>query len=112
MENALSSGGGILLHILMILVSGLIIGGLARWIMPGPDPMSIGKTILWGIAGSIVGGLVAALFRLSPTLHPFLDLPAGSRRRVARAVGRQTLQTKRTVAILPQLFNTHAIYRK
>ena len=71
MENALSSGGGILLHILMILISGLIIGGLARWIMPGPDPMSIGKTILLGIAGSIVGGLVATLFRLSPTLHPF-----------------------------------------
>ena len=70
MENALSSGGGILLLILMILVSGLIIGGLARWIMPGPDPMSIGKTILLGIAGSIVGGLVATLFRLSPTLHP------------------------------------------
>ena len=71
MENALSSGGGILLLILMILVSGLIIGGLARWIMPGPDPMSIGKTILLGIAGSIVGGLVATLVRLSPTLHPF-----------------------------------------
>jgi len=32
--------------------------------------MSIGKTILLGIAGSIVGGLVATLFRLSPTLHP------------------------------------------
>ena len=71
MENALSSGGGILLLILMILVCGLIIGGLARWIMPGPDPMSIGRTILLGIAGSIVGGLVAALFRLSPTQHPF-----------------------------------------
>ena len=70
MENALSSGGGILLLILMILVS-LIIGGFARWIMPGPDPMSIGKTILLGIAGSIVGGLVATRFRLSPTLHPF-----------------------------------------
>ena len=71
MENALSSGGGILLHILMILVSGLIIGGLARWIMPGPDPMSIGKTILLGIAGSFVGGLVAAILRLSPATHPF-----------------------------------------
>ena len=71
MENALSSGGGILLFILMILVSGLIIGGLARWIMPGPDPMSIGKTILLGISGSIVGGLIATLLRLSPTVHPF-----------------------------------------
>ena len=75
MENALqdylSKPGGILFLILMIPLSGLIIGGLARWIMPGPDPMSIGKTILLGIAGSLVGGLVAAIFRLSPTTHPF-----------------------------------------
>ena len=71
MQNALSSGGGILLLILMIAFSGLVIGALARWIMPGPDPMSIGMTILLGIAGSIVGGLVATLLRLSPTLHPF-----------------------------------------
>lgn len=75
MENALqdylSRPGGILFLILMIPLSGLIIGGLARWIMPGPDPMSIGKTILLGIAGSFVGGLVAAILRLSPTTHPF-----------------------------------------
>jgi uncharacterized membrane protein YeaQ/YmgE (transglycosylase-associated protein family) len=71
METALSSGGGILLIIVMILVSGLAIGALARWIMPGPDPMSIPKTIMLGIAGSIVGGLVATLFRLSPVQHPF-----------------------------------------
>jgi|SRR5215469_7137245 len=70
MVNALSSGGAILVLILMTLVGGLIVGGLARWIMPGPDPMSIGQTILLGIAGSIVGGLVAAVFRLSPIAHP------------------------------------------
>jgi uncharacterized membrane protein YeaQ/YmgE (transglycosylase-associated protein family) len=75
MENAfqdyLSKPGGILFLILMIPLSGLIIGGLARWIMPGPDPMSIGKTILLGIAGSFVGGLIATVLRLSPTTHPF-----------------------------------------
>jgi len=74
MENALlnylSKPGGILLLILMIVLSGLIIGALARWIMPGPDPMSIGKTIMLGIAGSFVGGLVASLVRLSPMAHP------------------------------------------
>lgn len=70
MQNALSSGGGILFLILMIAVSGLIIGALARWIMPGPDPMSIAKTMLLGIAGSIVGGLVATLLGLSPMMHP------------------------------------------
>ena len=71
MGNTLSTGGGILLLLLMMVVSGLIIGALARWIMPGPDPMSIGKTILLGIGGSVVGGLVARLVRLTPTQHPF-----------------------------------------
>jgi uncharacterized membrane protein YeaQ/YmgE (transglycosylase-associated protein family) len=71
MRSPLSSGGGILFLMLMVAGSGLVIGALARWIMPGPDPMSIGKTILLGIAGSIVGGLIATLFRLSPTMHPF-----------------------------------------
>ena|SRR5215831_7920595 len=70
MVSALSSGSAILVLVLMTLVGGLIVGGLARWIMPGPDPMSIGQTILLGIGGSILGGIVAAVFRLSPVLHP------------------------------------------
>jgi uncharacterized membrane protein YeaQ/YmgE (transglycosylase-associated protein family) len=70
MVSALSGGSAILVLVLMTLVGGLIVGGLARWIMPGPDPMSIGQTILLGIGGSILGGIVAAVFRLSPVLHP------------------------------------------
>jgi uncharacterized membrane protein YeaQ/YmgE (transglycosylase-associated protein family) len=45
--------------ILAILVSGLIVGALGRLAVPGPDPMPIWLTILFGIAGSIVGGSVA-----------------------------------------------------
>jgi uncharacterized membrane protein YeaQ/YmgE (transglycosylase-associated protein family) len=49
--------------ILSILVSGLIIGALGRLAIPGPNPMSIGMTLLVGIGGSIIGGLIgAALF--------------------------------------------------
>ena len=70
MDNPFNSSGGILLLILMIALSGLVIGALARWIMPGPDPMSIPKTILLGISGSFVGGIVASLFRISPQIHP------------------------------------------
>jgi len=71
MENLVASGGGLVLLVLMILISGFVIGGLARWIMPGPDPMSIGKTILLGITGSLIGGLVGRLLNLSPLVHPF-----------------------------------------
>lgn len=45
--------------IVAILVSGLVIGGLGRLAVPGPDPMPILVTILFGIIGSIVGGAVA-----------------------------------------------------
>jgi uncharacterized membrane protein YeaQ/YmgE (transglycosylase-associated protein family) len=41
------------------LVIGLIAGALARLIMPGRDPMGVIATILLGIVGSILGGLVS-----------------------------------------------------
>ena len=50
--------------ILSLLVSGLIIGVLARFAVPGKDPLKLWQTIVLGIAGSLVGGLVAALFGL------------------------------------------------
>lgn len=41
------------------LIIGLIAGALARLIMPGRDAMGIVATILLGIVGSIIGGLVS-----------------------------------------------------
>lgn len=41
------------------LIIGLIAGALARLIMPGRDAMGLVATILLGIAGSIIGGLVS-----------------------------------------------------
>ncbi len=40
------------------LIIGLIAGALARLIMPGRDAMSWLATMLLGIVGSIVGGLI------------------------------------------------------
>ena len=47
--------------IIATLISGFIVGGLARFAVPGPDPLPIWKTIALGILGSIVGGVLAAL---------------------------------------------------
>jgi uncharacterized membrane protein YeaQ/YmgE (transglycosylase-associated protein family) len=47
--------------ILSLLVSGLVIGLLARFAVPGKDSLKLWQTILLGIAGSLIGGLVAAL---------------------------------------------------
>ncbi len=44
--------------ILVLLVVGLIAGFIARAIVPGPDPMSIGGTLLLGIVGSFIGGFL------------------------------------------------------
>jgi len=41
------------------LIIGLIAGALARLIMPGRDAMSWVATMLLGIVGSIVGGLIS-----------------------------------------------------
>ncbi len=49
--------------IITLIVVGLIAGALARLLVPGPDPMGIGATILIGIIGSFVGGFLGyALF--------------------------------------------------
>ena len=41
------------------LIVGLIAGALARLIMPGRDAMSWLMTMLLGIVGSVVGGLIS-----------------------------------------------------
>jgi uncharacterized membrane protein YeaQ/YmgE (transglycosylase-associated protein family) len=46
--------------IIQVLISGFIIGALARWAVPGPDPMPIWMTILFGVVGSFIGGGIAA----------------------------------------------------
>jgi uncharacterized membrane protein YeaQ/YmgE (transglycosylase-associated protein family) len=47
--------------VLSLLVSGLIIGLLARFAVPGKDPLPIWQTILLGLTGSVVGGIAAGL---------------------------------------------------
>jgi uncharacterized membrane protein YeaQ/YmgE (transglycosylase-associated protein family) len=42
--------------ILVLVVDGLVIGLLARLAVPGPDPMPIWATILFGLAGGLLGG--------------------------------------------------------
>jgi uncharacterized membrane protein YeaQ/YmgE (transglycosylase-associated protein family) len=53
--------------ILSWLLLGLIVGILAKWIMPGPDPGGILVTIGIGIAGAFVGGFLASLLGLGST---------------------------------------------
>jgi uncharacterized membrane protein YeaQ/YmgE (transglycosylase-associated protein family) len=45
-------------HLLGTLIIGLIVGALAKLIMPGTNPGGILVTMLLGIAGSFVGGWI------------------------------------------------------
>jgi uncharacterized membrane protein YeaQ/YmgE (transglycosylase-associated protein family) len=47
----------LILFLILAAVVGLIVGALARLLLPGPDPMGIAGTILVGLAGSFVAGL-------------------------------------------------------
>ena len=42
------------------IIMGLIVGILAKWIMPGRDPGGFIVTILIGIAGAFVGGFIGS----------------------------------------------------
>jgi uncharacterized membrane protein YeaQ/YmgE (transglycosylase-associated protein family) len=46
-------------QILGLIVVGLIIGALARLLKPGRQRMSILATMLLGVAGAVIGGLIA-----------------------------------------------------
>lgn len=48
-----------LLFLLVAVVGGFIVGGLARWALPGPDPMPWYATVALGLGGSLIGGIVA-----------------------------------------------------
>ena len=46
------------------IVLGLIVGALAKWIMPGPDPGGLFVTMLLGIGGAFVGGTISSFLGL------------------------------------------------
>ena len=51
----------VIVYILVLFLTGLFIGALARLALPGRDPMTLLQTAAVGIAGSFLAGLVWAL---------------------------------------------------
>ncbi|MGB7293492.1 MAG: GlsB/YeaQ/YmgE family stress response membrane protein [Thermodesulfobacteriota bacterium] len=46
------------------IILGLVVGALAKWIMPGEDPGGIIITIAIGIVGALLGGFLSSLLGL------------------------------------------------
>ena len=47
------------LDIIGLIIIGLIIGALARLVVPGSNPIGLLMTLLLGVVGAVVGGLIA-----------------------------------------------------
>ena len=51
----------LLAYLIVLAASGLVVGGLARLALPGPDPMTLFQTIALGLAGNFVAGIIVWL---------------------------------------------------
>ena len=51
----------LILYLIILAVSGLFVGALARLSLPGRDPMTIPQTILLGLAGNLMAGIIVWL---------------------------------------------------
>jgi uncharacterized membrane protein YeaQ/YmgE (transglycosylase-associated protein family) len=61
-----------LLFIIILLIVGFIVGGIARLLMPGRDPIGVFGTIVLGIVGSFVGGFLQNLIQYhTVSVHSF-----------------------------------------
>lgn len=60
-------------HFLWMFIVGIVVGAIARFIMPGAEHIGIIMTGVLGVAGSFVGGFITRLFS-KPTdgamVHP------------------------------------------
>ncbi len=59
---------GWIAYLISLAFWGLIIGAFARLALPGKDPMSLFETMLVGVGGSFIGGLIA--YFVSGGRHP------------------------------------------
>ena len=64
----------VIAFIISLIITGAIFGALGRLAIPGPNPMSIGMTILVGIGGAFIGGIVGALLGAGGLLVIILEV--------------------------------------
>ena len=76
--NLIGGAVGGVIGLLLVAVVGLVIGGIAKVLMPGKDPGGWLVTILLGIAGSWVGSFLMAVLGLSGLVPGLLGAVAGA----------------------------------
>jgi uncharacterized membrane protein YeaQ/YmgE (transglycosylase-associated protein family) len=75
----------VVLHIIWMIVLGLIVGWIARWIVPGSNKMGLIATAVLGVIGAYVGGTLGSVvfpphqFTITPPIkHSFLGALVGA----------------------------------
>jgi uncharacterized membrane protein YeaQ/YmgE (transglycosylase-associated protein family) len=48
---------GLVVYLILLLFVGLVVGAVARLLLPGPDPVGVGMTALVGLCGTFSAGL-------------------------------------------------------
>jgi uncharacterized membrane protein YeaQ/YmgE (transglycosylase-associated protein family) len=56
-EDEIGASMSLVLFLIVLALIGLIVGAVARLLIPGPDPMGVGMTIAVGLVGSFAAGL-------------------------------------------------------
>jgi uncharacterized membrane protein YeaQ/YmgE (transglycosylase-associated protein family) len=80
--------------VIAVLISAFVTGGLARFAVPGPDPMPAWLTVAIGLAGSLIGwGIVAAAIGPDPAWTGIVGFLAA----VALVIAYRRLVQKRAV---------------
>jgi uncharacterized membrane protein YeaQ/YmgE (transglycosylase-associated protein family) len=69
--------GGVI-GLLLVALVGLIVGVVAKLLMPGKDPGGWFVTILLGIAGSWIGGFLISMLGLTSKVAAFAAAVAGA----------------------------------
>lgn len=62
-----------MLHIIWMFIVGIVVGAIARLIMPGAEHLGFFLTGVLGIAGSFLGGFIARMFNApadGSVIHP------------------------------------------
>lgn len=78
MEGFLGGAVGGLIGLILVSIFGLVIGVIAKLLMPGKDPGGWFITILLGIAGSWVGGFAISLIGVSGVVPGLIGAVLGA----------------------------------
>lgn len=78
MEQGLGFAVGGVIGLLLLALIGLVIGAVAKLLMPGKDPGGWFVTILLGIAGSWVGGFLSSMLGLTSTVAGLIAAVLGA----------------------------------